>query len=115
MPGPIKRLFEWNQAQRHKDESHIRADIKALWPWYLPMWIFPVVFASDCFLNGMPKGRMITHGAIPFGLCALIAMIPTSKTPLSTKGIRVVYHLIPCSVFLLACIIWAWIHDTYMK
>jgi hypothetical protein len=115
MLANIKRFFAWNQAQRRKDEASIRADIKALWPWYLPMWIFPVVFASDCFLNGMPEERAITHGVIPFGVCALIATIPVLKKPVGTKGIQVVYYLIPLSVFLLACIIWAWIHDTYMK
>jgi hypothetical protein len=115
MLAHIKRLFAWNQAHRQKDEASIRSDIKALWPWYLPMWFFPTVFVSDCFLNGMPTERAITHGIIPFAVCALVAMIPVWKKPVGRKGIQVIFYLIPFSVFLLASIVWAWIHDTYMK
>lgn len=114
MLARLKQFFLWNRAQRLNDQSRMRAVMKSLWPWYVPLWILPAFFISDCFVNGMSDRRAF-YWLLPFGACVGLLLIRSWKLELRRPEIVLLFHFGPMMGLLVSVILWAWIHDTYLR
>jgi hypothetical protein len=111
---------EWYRTEsaidRIQNPLRIRQKLKELWPWYVPAYLLPIVFVSEWALGVIStRARLIGHGVIPFVVTLLLFVIPSTRAELSKKETLFFFYVLPFSIFLAACIVWAWIHDMFMK
>ena len=115
----FKSINAWYRAAREKDRVknplRIRVLMKELWPWYLPSWTFPAVFMSACFMGQMPREKLVARGLVPAVICYLVLFVPTRKKDLSWRETIFFYKFIPLCSLLASAMVWAIIHDKYMK
>jgi hypothetical protein len=118
--GFLRDAKEWYRTQceidRIQNPLRIRQKLKELWPWYVPAYLLPIAFVSEWALGIISsRARLIGHGVIPFVLTMLLFVIHSTRIELSKKETLFFFYILPFSIFLAACIVWALIHDTFMK
>lgn len=115
----LEKARDWYRDARERDRVRnplrIRALAKRLWPWYLPYWIFPAVFVSEAFVGLLPQDKLVNRALVPSCVCALVFIVPTLKVEMSWKERLFFFKLVPLCSGLASAIIWAVIHDRYMR
>jgi hypothetical protein len=112
-------IADWFRAARKRERVRnplrVRILAKQLWPWYLPYWLFPAIFVSEAFLGALPREKLVVRALLPFIACALIFIVPTWKIEISWRERLFFFKFVPLCTLLASGIIWAVIHDRYMK
>ena len=103
------------ERERIKNPLRFRAKIRELFPWYLPLWIFPVVFVALWASGYMPRDKVVVRGLLPVISCFLIFYIPTRKVRLSSKEIILFYKLVPLFIMIVSGIIAAFIYTRFSR
>ena len=116
--APWQEIKEWYRGICEVERAHnplrTRYLMKKLWPWYLAIWLWPALFTSQCFLGLMPRDKLLTRGLVPFFVCLVVSVAPSTKLEMSRKEQIFFFLLVPQCVLLASGIIWAVIHDKYM-